>query len=99
MASVQAAEHPGGWAIWGGLLRDGLHTVRVGGSRLLGVMLAFHLATLLLAFPLITWVFREALRASGMRALDLAALSIGGGTVLTLGLIVLICALALWLVS
>lgn len=99
LASAQATEHPGVWTTWGGLLRDGLHAVRAGGSRLLGVMLAFHLATLLLAFPLISWLFREALRASGMRALDLAALRIGGGTILTLGLIVLICALALWLVS
>lgn len=99
MSSVQASRHPGLWATTGGLLRDGLHAVWSGGSRLIGVMLVFHLATLLLAFPLINWLFREALRATGMHALDVSALSIGSGTILTLGLIVLICALALWLAS
>ncbi|MGK0714849.1 glycerophosphoryl diester phosphodiesterase membrane domain-containing protein [Leucobacter sp. W1153] len=99
MELLQGPQRPGMWATWTALLRDDLHAVRAGGSRLIGVLLAFHLATLLLAFPLINWLFREALRATGMHALDLGTLSIGGGTVLTIGLILIICALALWLVS
>lgn len=97
--SERGPQRQGFWAVWGGVLADGARAVRAGGSRLLGAMLAFHLAMLLLAFPLINWLFREALRASGMRVLDLASLTIGGGVIITLGIIALICALALWLAS
>ncbi len=94
-----AVKRSGFWATWAGLLRDGWRAVRTGGSRLLAIMLAFHIAALLIAFPLIGWLFREALRATGMVAVDFSALHLGGGTTITVALIVLICALAFWLAS
>lgn len=94
--TTRPTERPGFWASWAGLLSGGWQAVRAGGSRLLALMLACHLAGLLLAFPILTWLFREALRATGLGAVDLSALQLGSGATLTLGLIVLICALAFW---
>lgn len=92
-------ERPPIWSTWGALLASAWRTVRAGGARLLGLILAFHLVILLLAFPLIGWLFREALRAGGMVAVDFGALRPGGGLGITLALIIVICAIAFWIVS
>ena len=94
-----SAKRAGIWATWGALLRDGWRTVRKAGAPVLLLMLAFHLAILAIAFPLIGWLFREALRASGMMVLDFAALRIGGGLTVTFALIAAIGVLAFWLGS
>ncbi|MBO1901723.1 glycerophosphoryl diester phosphodiesterase membrane domain-containing protein [Leucobacter weissii] len=87
------------WATWGALLREGWAAVRAGGARLIGVLFAFQAISLLLAFPLIGWLFRQALRADGMTAVDLGALRPGGGVTITLGLLILISLLVFWLVA
>lgn len=92
-------ERPRIWSTWGGLLADAWRSVRAGGSRLIGLMLLFHLAILVIGFPLIGWLFREALRAGGMVAIDFGALKPSGGLGVTLLLVVVIAVLAFWIVS
>lgn len=87
---------------WASVRRDiasGFALVRKGGARLLGIVFAMQLVVLLVAFPILRWLFREALRASGMTALDLGGLTSTAGLPLTVGLIILLCTLAFWLMA
>ncbi|UOR01012.1 glycerophosphoryl diester phosphodiesterase membrane domain-containing protein [Leucobacter allii] len=84
---------------YGRLLREGWRLVRAGGARLAGLVLLSQLVILLVALPLIGWLFREALRASGMHGLDTGNLRLGGGFPVTLALLVVIVVLAFWLIS
>lgn len=81
------------------LLRTGFRTVRRAWLPLLTVMLAFQLVMLVLVSPLLAWIFREALRANGMLALDFTALHFNGTIGITLALIVVIMLLAFWIAS
>lgn len=92
-------DRPGIWSTWGLLLSGAWREVRQGGARLIGLILLFHLAIVVIAFPLIGWLFREALRAGGMAALDFGALRPGGGFGVSLALILVICLIAFWVVA
>jgi len=81
------------------LLRTGVRTVRHAWLPLLTVMLGFQLVMLVLVSPLIAWLFREALRANGLVALDFSALHFNGSIGITLALIVVIMLLAFWVAS
>lgn len=80
------------------LLGQALKAVRAVSGRLLLLIIATQLVITVIAFPLITWVFREALRANGMYALDTANFSFGAGFPLTLLLLFIIVFLVLLLV-
>ena len=54
---------------------------------------------LLLAAPLIGWLFREALRANGMLALDIGTFAVTDGIGITIALIVVLMVVAFWLMS
>lgn len=99
MTSEAGETARGFWAEWGSLLRSGWRGVRAGGGALLCVMLAFHLVLLVLAAPLLSWLFREALWADGMLGLDFAATPLTGGILISLILIVVIGVLAFWLTA
>jgi len=62
-------------------------------------MVGFHLLLLVIVSPLIGWLFREALRANGMVALDINAVRITSGIGITILLLVAILVLAFWVVS
>lgn len=81
------------------LLRAGWNTVRTAGIRLIAVAIGLQLIMLVIATPLITWLFKEALRANGMLALDFGTLSITSGIGLSLTLLFVILLLAFWLAS
>lgn len=81
------------------LLGSGLRSVRAAGPRLLLAMLAFHLLILLVASPLIGWLFQEALRANGMIALDFGSMRLTGGIGISIALLVVILLLAFWIIS
>lgn len=83
------------------MIAAGFRMVRAGGMRLVGLILFTQLAIAAVAFPLLGWIFREALRAGGMHGLDLAALGVGGSgnITITLLLIVVIITVAFWLIS
>lgn len=93
---------PGQTGVWretGLLLAEGTRLVRAGGARLAALILACQLVILGIALPVIGWLYREALRAAGMHGLDMGQLRIGRGFTLTAALIVLIIAIAFWLIS
>lgn len=96
---IETPSKPGIWRESATLFALGWGLVRSGGTRLLGLILVSQLVILGIALPVIGWLFREALRASGMTGLDLGALAPGRGLPLTIGLIVVIIALAFWLIS
>lgn len=96
---IETPSKTGIWRESATLFVLGWGLVRSGGTRLLGLILVSQLVILGIALPVIGWLFREALRASGMTGLDLGALAPGQGLPLTIGLIVVIIALAFWLVS
>ncbi len=81
------------------LLRSAWRTVRAAWAPLAMTMLLFNLGMLVLVSPLIGWIFREALRANGMLALDFGALRLTGGIAVTLSLILVILLLAFWLAA
>lgn len=62
-------------------------------------MLVAQLAISLVAAPLVSWLFREAIRANGGTGLDLAGLQFGSGFPLTVGLLIVLALLAFWLLS
>lgn len=80
------------------LLRDAWQTVRSAWLPLVSTMLAFQIVLLIVVSPLIGWLFREALRANGMFALDFSTISITGGLSVTLTLLVVILLLAFWVI-
>lgn len=81
------------------LLRESFRTVRRAWLPLVTVMAAFQLVMLVLVSPLLAWIFREALRANGMVALDFSALHFNGTIGITLALIMVIMLLAFWIAS
>ncbi|MBL3699079.1 glycerophosphoryl diester phosphodiesterase membrane domain-containing protein [Leucobacter luti] len=87
------------WGETGAILRAATARVRAGGARLAGLILATQLVVLLVALPLVRWLFREALRANGMSGLDLGKLPIGQGFPLTVTLILAIVVLVFWLLA
>lgn len=92
--------HPdGAWRGAGMLLRGSLHLLRSGGAGMLGIILGTQLVVLLLVFPVLRWLFRQALRSTGMTALDLGTLRLTGGFPLTVGLILLLVLLAFILLA
>ncbi|MFZ1382449.1 MAG: glycerophosphoryl diester phosphodiesterase membrane domain-containing protein [Scrofimicrobium sp.] len=66
-------------------------------GRLLLLIFVAQLAITVVASPLIAWMFREALRANGMYALDTNTFSIGWGFGLTVILLMLILLVIMWL--
>ncbi|MGR4009431.1 glycerophosphoryl diester phosphodiesterase membrane domain-containing protein [Leucobacter sp. 1207-22] len=80
-------------------LRASLTTVRTRWSSLAWVLLGIHMVMLLLAAPLIGWLFREALRANGMLALDIGTFAVTDGIGITIALIVVLMVVAFWLMS
>lgn len=92
-------ERPGVWRETGVLLREAWRLVRAGGSRLAALILVGQLVIVGAALPVIGWLYREALRASGLHGLDMGQLQIGRGFPLTIALVVLIIAIAFWLIS
>ena len=87
----------GFWSSWGALLAEGWRAIKHGGSRLLALMLVCYLILLLLATPVINWIFREALRADGLIGLDFGDLQLTGGLVVTTLLVLLLIIVVLWL--
>lgn len=87
------------WKSTGALLRGSFRLVRQGGYRLAGLILITQLIILGAALPVISWLFREALRAGGMHGLDMGNLQFGDGIPLTLTLIVVIILFAFWLIA
>lgn len=85
------------WSETGILLRGAWAQLRAGGSRLVGLLILTQSAILVLALPVVSWLFREALRAGGMSGLDLGRPIQGPGLPLTLVLIVVIVTAAFWL--
>lgn len=90
---------PGIWATWGGALNDARRMVRHGGGHLIGIMLLFHIAILVIALPVINWLFHEALRAGGMIALDFGSLQLNAGLTVTFALLMVIGLIAFWIAS
>lgn len=80
------------------LLRSSVRVVRQTGGRMLVLVVATQLLLGALAFPLVSWLFREALRANGMMVLDMADFGIRPGIPLTIGLILAIIGLLFFLV-
>lgn len=70
-----------------------------GGWKLFAVMLTFYVVMVAVASPLLSWLFREALRANGMVAVDLGTFSIGRGAGWSLLLLMLLATIAFWLAS
>ena len=81
------------------LLRDAFGALRPAWLPITAMLLGFHLLMLLVASPLISWLFREAMRANGMLALDFGSMTLTGGIGLTLGLILVILLIAFWIAS
>jgi len=81
------------------LIREAWSSLRGSWARITGVMVGFHLLLLVIVSPLIGWLFREALRANGMVALDINAVRITSGIGITILLLVAILVLAFWVVS
>lgn len=61
------------------------------------LVIVSQLVISVIAFPVLRWLFKEALRADGMMALDMADFGIGAGFPLTLGLIFLIVVILFYL--
>lgn len=80
------------------LLRNSVRVVRQTGGRMLVLVVATQLLLGSLAFPLVSWLFREALRANGMMVLDMADFGIRPGIPLTIGLILTIIGFLFFLV-
>ncbi|MHA3725121.1 glycerophosphoryl diester phosphodiesterase membrane domain-containing protein [Leucobacter sp. HY1910] len=81
------------------LVGGGWRMLRAAGWRLIGLLLATQLIIALVALPALGWLFRQALRAGGMRGLDLEALPSLTGLPITLLLLVVVVLLAFWLIA
>lgn len=81
------------------LLREGWRTIRHAWAPITFTMLSFQLLLLLVVSPLIGWLFREALRANGMVALDFNTMRFTGGIGISLTLIIVILLLAFWIAA
>ena len=99
MSSMSSAARVGFWREIGVLLSAGTRGLRAGGVRLAGLVLASQLIISMIALPVIRWLFREALRAGGMHAVDTGNLVLGPRITVTLTLIIVILAVAFWLIA
>lgn len=81
------------------LLREGWRTIRHAWAPITFTMLSFQLLLLLVVSPLFGWLFREALRANGMVALDFNTMRFTGGIGISLTLIIVILLLAFWIAA
>lgn len=100
VAAVDAPEEPPPfWSSAGLLIREPWRMIRRGGAPLLAFLVGFNALILLLVTPLIGWLFKEALRAAGMVAVDLQSIHMGKGLTITVALLVVIGLLAGWAVS
>lgn len=79
------------------LLSGAWAKIRPVSGRLLLVIVIMQLIITVIASPLTGWMFREALRANGMYALDTNTFTIGWGFGLTVALLVLILLVIMWL--
>ncbi|MBP1326956.1 glycerophosphoryl diester phosphodiesterase [Leucobacter exalbidus] len=95
----QTMDRPGVWREYRALLSQGWGMVRAGGARLAGLILVSQALILVVALPVISWLFREALRAGGMHGLDMSSFSSATGIPFTLALIAVIVIVAFWLLS
>ena len=86
-------------ALLSGLPVAAWRTLRAGGWRLLLVHVLAQVAVLLIALPVIRWLFAEALRNTGMHGVDLAELRWQSGSSISLGLLGLVFTIALWAAS
>src|SRR5690606_16190241 len=98
-ADVQTIAATGFWKTTRSHLVDGARLVRRAGWRLWGVLALSQLVILTVSIPVIQWLFRSALRSAGMTGLDLGQFEVTGSWPITVGLIVVIMIVALWLVS
>ncbi len=85
--------------LWPALTAAAWQTLRRGGWRLLAVYVATQILVLTIALPVIQWLFREALQATGIRGVDLGALRWQAGSSVSIALIALILLVALWAVA
>mgnify|MGYP002735275245 CR=1 FL=1 len=87
------------WRLYLSLLVSGWKTLVRAGWKLFAVMLAFYALTVLVSMPLIGWLFREALRANGMVAVDFGTMAIGRGFGISLALLAVLGLVAFWSVA
>lgn len=87
------------WCTTGSLLSGAAQLVRAGGARLAGLIVVSQVVILAVGFPVIGWLYREALRSSGMHGLDMGQLQIGSGLSLTLALLVAIVLVAFLVIA
>lgn len=87
------------WAQLGYLLRRSTALVWAAGWRLIGLVLVAQLLIMLVTFPVLRWLFAEALRAAGMHGLDAASLRLTPGFPLSMAIIIVIILLAFAFVS
>ncbi len=79
------------------LLKNGQSIARAAGARRIALGLAAQILIALVALPLIHWLFKEALRASGMNGVNVGDVTVGPGWPLSLLLIAVLALLALWI--
>ncbi|MBN7793996.1 glycerophosphoryl diester phosphodiesterase membrane domain-containing protein [Microbacterium esteraromaticum] len=89
----------GFWRQTAALLRDAVTMVRGSGLRMLWFIVLSQLIIVLIASPVLRWVFQQVLRSAGMTGLDLGTLRPDQLGIGTLVLLIVICVLALWAVS
>ena len=87
------------WSAIGVFLRDSWRRLRLGGPLLWLVILSSQLIIFLAVFPIQRWLLQEALRSSGMVALDFDSLHLTTGVPLTLTILVLLGFLAFFLLT
>lgn len=92
-------ERSGIWREIGALISGAFRLVRAAGAKLTALVIISQGIIIGVALPVIGWLFREALRASGMHGLDMGQLKIGRGFPLTIALIIVIIALTFWLLA
>lgn len=80
------------------LLKDAWQKMRLVSGRLLLLIVVAQLVISLVATPLISWVFRAALRANGMLVLDTNTFTFTWGFTITVALLFLILLIVMWLV-
>ena len=79
------------------LLRTAWHTFRRAWLPVVATQLGLSLIQLIVVSPLIAWLFKEALRANGMLALDFGALHFTSGIGMSFALLVVILMLVFWI--
>ncbi len=65
-------------------------------ARRIALGIVWHVLLVLVALPLIHWLFKEALRSSGMNGVDIGNVTVGPGWPLSVLLLTIIAVIALW---